>query len=250
MIVNTQTEKLFGYSRSELLGQAGRSLGARAFPRSPSGPPAILFRRSAHALDGLGPRARRPTRGRHRVPGRDQLEPARHGRRRAGLRRHSRHHRAQEGGRQVPRSARVRAGRDGDRGQGGAHHARQRPDREALRLHARRAARPTGRGAGAASLSRQASRTPPELLLRPQSALDGLRPGAQRHARGRHGVSRRNQLEPARDRRRRAGLGGDSRHHRSQALRRDSTQEPRARRAEPPAASWKSRTSAFRRPTA
>ena len=45
--------------------QAGRDAGARALPRPPPRPPHRLLREPAHARHGLGPRARRPARGRH-----------------------------------------------------------------------------------------------------------------------------------------------------------------------------------------
>ena len=153
-----QTEKLFGYARAELLGHAGRDAGPRALPRPAPRPPRQLLRRSARSARWARPRAVRAAQGRHRVPGRDQPEPARDRGGHAGLQRHPRHHRPQARRGEVPRPARVRARRDGHRQPLRQHRAGQRADREAVRLPAQRAARAAGRDAGPRALPRPNTR--------------------------------------------------------------------------------------------
>src|SRR5436190_12294949 len=71
-LVNSQTEKLFGYARSALLGhEIEMLLPVRYRNKHPSH--RNRFFRPARASDGRGSRALRTTERRHRVSDRDQL---------------------------------------------------------------------------------------------------------------------------------------------------------------------------------
>ncbi len=92
VLVNTQVEKLFGYTRAELLGESIEMLVPRRFREQTSRPPRGFFRRSAGAGHGGRRGTVRSAQGWHRVPGGDQPEPARNRGGFAGFEHHSRHH--------------------------------------------------------------------------------------------------------------------------------------------------------------
>src|SRR6185503_15911059 len=88
-LVNAQTEKLFGYTRQELIGQWVELLVPARFRRVH---PSHRDHYFAAARDGLGAGAVRIAEGRQRVSGRNQPQPARDRGRDARLERHPRHH--------------------------------------------------------------------------------------------------------------------------------------------------------------
>src|SRR5208282_5854132 len=75
-MVNTQAERVFGYSRAELVGQPVEMLVPERSQSSP-GVAEDVFCRSAAAPDGGRARSLRPQEGWRRVSGRDRLEPDR-----------------------------------------------------------------------------------------------------------------------------------------------------------------------------
>ena len=180
-------------------------------------------------------------------------EPARDRGGRAGLGRHPRHHRAQEGRGQVPRPARVGARRHGHRrATTGASRSSTRRPRSSSATRRGELLGPAGGGAGAGALPRQTPGAPLELLRRaPKRArwASGLELYALRADGTR--VPRRDQPEPASRRRRgRAGVGRDPRHHRAPKRSRKSGARARSSRSRTAVSSSKSRTGACRRPTA
>ena len=89
VLINRQTEVLFGFDRRELIGRPVECLLPAQVPFGAPEPPDPLRRRPAHAADGHGPRSRGPPSGRHRVPGRGEPQPTR---RRPHHRGGARHH--------------------------------------------------------------------------------------------------------------------------------------------------------------
>ena len=63
-IVNAQTEKLFGYSRTELLGKPVEVLIPERIREAHSGTPSQFLRGTARQGDGVRPGALRPAQGR------------------------------------------------------------------------------------------------------------------------------------------------------------------------------------------
>ena len=76
VLVNTQTERLFGSSARRAAGQERRGAGARALPRPASGP-RTAFSAPRVAARWARDRSSRAARRRHGVSRRDQPEPAR-----------------------------------------------------------------------------------------------------------------------------------------------------------------------------
>ena len=113
-MVNAQAERLFGYDRAEMLGQAIEMLVPERFRGNHPKPAHRLLQRSRVAAHGRGPRPVRPEEGRQRVPHRDRPEPDRDRRRPDGALGHRRHLLPQAAGRALPPGGGVRAERHGD----------------------------------------------------------------------------------------------------------------------------------------
>ncbi len=73
-MVNTQAERVFGYDRKEMLGEAHRNVGSRALPQGPSRIAWLLLRRTRIASHGGWTRSIRSEERWQRVPHRDRLE--------------------------------------------------------------------------------------------------------------------------------------------------------------------------------
>ena len=74
-MVNAQAERVFGYDRSELLGQPIEMLVPDRFRGRPSRAARVVFRRPGVAPYGRGPRLVRPEEGRQRIPVEIGLNP-------------------------------------------------------------------------------------------------------------------------------------------------------------------------------
>ena len=111
VLVNAQTEQLFGYGRDEMLGQPVEMLIPERF-RSSTPSTARSTPRPRPCARWVWGRALRSAHRRRRVPGRGQPEPAGDGGRPAGHQRHPRRHRPQAGrGGDSPPQRRPRAAR-------------------------------------------------------------------------------------------------------------------------------------------
>jgi integral membrane sensor domain MASE1 len=97
VLVNSQTEKQFGYRRMELIGQPVDILLPAALSRYRRYAPRTVFPRLENPPAGGGNGAARIAQERAGVSDRNQLEPARNRRGNTGLECDPRHHRAQAG---------------------------------------------------------------------------------------------------------------------------------------------------------
>ena len=186
------------------------------------GRPAVRGRR-AGAADRHRDRADRAAQGRQRVSDRDHAEPAGKRRGNPGDGGDPRHQRAQGRGKAsgadggpVPRAAGGGSGRDGGGEPGRRDRPAERPGGEAVRLPPRRAARAEGDEHHSGGLRGAADRRRPALRGRRAGAADRHRDRAHRAAQGRQRVSDRDHAEPAGERGRNPGDGGDPRHQRAQ----------------------------------
>ncbi len=124
VLVNAQTEKLFGYTRAELLGNTVEMLVPPRFRDRHPQQRGRYFAAPKMRPMGAGAGALRFAQGSQRVPGRDQPEPDRDRGRDAGRERDSRHHRPQtrrgkgRGAERIPAQA-WSAGRGRQQGTGG-----------------------------------------------------------------------------------------------------------------------------------
>ena len=92
VLVNAETERMFGYARDELLGKPIDMLDPRARARSARASHGVVRGRAAAAPDGRRARSARSPQGRQRVPRRDQPVADPHRARPARHRRHPRRH--------------------------------------------------------------------------------------------------------------------------------------------------------------
>lgn len=96
VLVNAQTQNLFGYTREELVGQTIEALVPQAARKAHSGHRAELFSRSARAANGRGVGTLRAAERQHRVPRGSQPEPAANRCGPTGSEHGSRHHRTEK----------------------------------------------------------------------------------------------------------------------------------------------------------
>ena len=255
VLVNEQTERLFGYRREELIGQTIEMLLPRRFRDGHLRLRAGYFSNPSTRPIGAGLELAGPAQGRERVPGRHLAVGDRDRGRTAGDRVHSRRHRAKSdrdgaakdrGALREP--ARVGARRRRDRRCRRTDRARQQADREALRLRPRRAARRADRDPAARALPQPPHRPPRRLSRRSTDTADGRRPRARRPAQGRKRVPGRHLALRDRDRRRPAGGRLRPRRHRARGAGRPGARDRRAAgRARAPRLGRRGGTAADRR---
>ena len=77
VLVNSQTERLFGYRREELIDRSIEILVPERFRGGPPRPPGRVLQGASFAIDGSGPRPLWPAQRRPGVSGRDRAQPDR-----------------------------------------------------------------------------------------------------------------------------------------------------------------------------
>ena len=196
VLVNAETERLFGYTREELTGKPVEMLVPERFRGDHPGLPGRIPRRAARTRHGLRTGALRPPQGRDGVHRRNRIEPGSARGRAARPGRHRGRHRSQAGrgrdaataGRADPRRSHVHHGPAGDGPGARAEPAARSDPAQCGGRRAPAAEQPAGPGGGARHPRRHLQGRPPRgrghrsHAGSPQAARPGTRQAPSRGA--------------------------------------------------------------------